>query len=880
MINLSTHFSIAKKVLSNGLTVLVKPVNHIPRVEAHLWYNIGSKHENVNEKGMAHLMEHMLFKGTKNLSETDINLITHKLAGYSNAFTSHDYTAYVFRLPSNTWHHALGVFAECMETARFDPQMLASEVKTVIEELRLYNDDYQNAVIEALMAAIFPEHPYHYPVIGSKYDLAKLDRETLFAFYKKYYHPKNATLVVVGDVKAEDVFELAEQAFSHLTSPHEPVSSEFYFDHNLARKTVTLYRQVTTPWACSFYSVPGMREGKQHISDIASLILGGGKSSRLYKRLVEQDKLVSDIDSFSFDFFEITLFGIAFYPFNISDIAKIESIIDEEITKLATMPIAEWEFTAARKKTALDYSSLLESYEKQANLIGSYVLATGDEKGIETYLENLMSLDPLELQLFFKTYCSPLIKHAGYLLPLPEAELPRLEKLQRESDDLEQIILEKHVRTSPVEDGKLVNSLGFIPLSDFSYPKPEEFILDNGLQLIIHNNPLVSHVSCILSFKGGPLYDVNGKEGAFNFLLRLLTDRTAKRSSQDFHTFLETAGIMLAASTETIGIKCLSDDLTQALLIFKELLTEPSFDNETIEKIKQQLYSEISEFWDNPTDFIDQIAKMHIYQNHPYGKNIVGTQESIKALSISNLQSSFKQMISPREAILVVVGNIANFDIPSMVEQALGSWQGATVATITYPPVPEAHAQIISHPINRDQVVLAFAAPTISRTDEQYLSLALLDIILTGGSTGSAHSRLFQLREQTGLFYAIGGSLLYNAREEPGMMFIKTIISADKTQNAQELIIQTIQNVQENGITEDEFVMAKNLLLSSLVEAFETNTHMANTFLFLKKYNLSFNLFDKQVALLSILKIEEVNEVARKFCDPRNISTIRIGRLT
>lgn len=880
MINLSSHFSIAKKILSNGLTVLVKPINNIPRVEAHLWYNVGSKHENVNEKGMAHLMEHMLFKGTKNLSETDINLITHKLAGYSNAFTSHDYTAYVFRLPSNTWHHALEVFAECMQSARFDPQMLSSEVKTVIEELRLYNDDYQNAVIEALMAAIFPEHPYHYPVIGSKYDLARLDRETLFAFYKKYYHPKNATLVVVGDVKTEEVFDLAEQAFSHLSSPHEPVVSQFYFDHNLARKTVTLHRQVTTPWACSLFTVPGMREGNQHISDIASLILGGGKSSRLYKRLVEQDKLVSDIDSFSFDFFEITLFGVAFYPFNASDISKIEIIIDEEIAKLTTDPIADWEFIAARKKTALDYSSLMESYEKQANLIGSYALATGDEKGIESYLEKLMSLDPLELQLFFKTYCSPLIKHTGYLLPLPEKEIPRLEKIQRESDDLERTILEKHVRTTPVEDGKFVNSLGFIPLSDFSYPKPEEFVLENGLQLVIHNNPLVSHISCILAFKGGPLYDEKNKEGTFNFLLRLLTDRTAKRSAQDFHTFLETAGVMLTTSTETIGIKCLSEDLTTALSVFKEILTEPSFDNESVEKIKQQLFSEIGEYWDTPTDFIDQIAKMHIYQNHPYSKNLVGTQESIKSLSINDLQSSFKTMISPQEAILVIVGDIASFDIPSMVQEALGSWHGPKVAALSYPPVPEATAQIITQPINRDQVVLAFAAPTISRTDEQYLSLALLDIILTGGSTGSAHSRLFQLREQTGLFYAVGGSLLYNAREEPGMMFIKTIISAEKTEQAQELIIKTIQNLQKNGITEDEFVMAKNLLLSSLVEAFETNTHIASTFLFLKKYNLSFNLFDKQVALLSILKIEDVNEVARKFCNPHIISTIRIGRLT
>src|SRR5260221_1808279 len=126
---LTTKFKISKKILPNGLTVLVKSNHHIPRVEAHLWYNVGSKHEGLGERGMAHLLEHMMFKGTKNLSESDINLICQKLTGDANAFTSQDYTCYTFRLPSHAWQVALEIFAECMQHARFDSQMLASELK-------------------------------------------------------------------------------------------------------------------------------------------------------------------------------------------------------------------------------------------------------------------------------------------------------------------------------------------------------------------------------------------------------------------------------------------------------------------------------------------------------------------------------------------------------------------------------------------------------------------------------------------------------------------------------------------------------------------------------------------------------------------------------
>ena len=137
------RFTVFKKTLSNGLTILTRPVTHIPRVEAHLWYNVGSKDEANNERGMAHLIEHMLFKGTQELSESDINLISQKLTADANAFTSQDYTCYTFRLPSNVWQMALRIFADCMQNARFDKDMLASELKAVIEELRMYRDDFQ-----------------------------------------------------------------------------------------------------------------------------------------------------------------------------------------------------------------------------------------------------------------------------------------------------------------------------------------------------------------------------------------------------------------------------------------------------------------------------------------------------------------------------------------------------------------------------------------------------------------------------------------------------------------------------------------------------------------------------------------------------------------
>lgn len=879
MADRSPEFRVFKKTLSNGMKVVTRPIHHVPRVEAQIWYNVGSKHEDAHEKGMAHLIEHMLFKGTNKLSESDINLITHKLTGYTNAFTSHDTTSFIFRLPSNAWKHALSIFADCMENARFDSQMLCSEVKAVIEELRMYRDDFQSTVIQSLIGAIFPEHPYHYPIIGSKYDLAHLERDTLFKFYKKHYHPANATLIIAGDVEPEEVFQAAEEMFGHIPASTPVSQDSFYFEDDIISKTVTLYRQVATPWCCFAYTVPGLQDQKNHLLDIASLILGLGRSSRLYKRLVEQEQIAADVECFTLDFVEKGIFGITVYPIKAGDIPTIEKIINEEIAKLTTGPIEDWEFTAAQKKVSLDYTNLLESMEKQATLLGSFMLATDDPTSLERYFNNIQNLTKNELQDFFARYLSTSKQHKGYLLPIPEKDLPLLSELQQKSDALEKVILEKHHRTSPVEPGKLVDSIQLPPLSDFHYPQPQEFMLENGLTVLFHNNPLVPQVSCILEFKANSYYDPENRQGLFNLLLEVLTDHTAKYPSDAFHKLLETNGISLSSTSQGVVIRCLSEDLGQALHLLGELLTNPSFDENTIEKIKQQLFNEITEYWDNPLDFVDQLAKDHIYQNHPYHKNSMGSLESIKAITADDLATCYKTLISPQGAIFSIVGDLSAYDLPTLIHERLGIWNGNSIPSLDYPTLAPGNAQILTHPLNRDQVVLAFVTPTITRTDPSYLLYVLLDTILTGGSGGSMSSRLYQLREQTGLFYAIGGSLVHGAREEPGMMSIKTIVSADKVDEAQKLIMETIANLQEHGITQDEFTMAKNLLLSSLVDYFEANMHMAYTFSFLKKYNLSFNLFDKQLAALSIIKIEDVNLIAQKLCKPEIISVIRVGRV-
>jgi zinc protease len=872
------RFTVFKKTLPNGLTILTRPVTHIARVEAHIWYDVGAKDEALHERGMAHLIEHMLFKGTQELSESDINLISQKLTADANAFTSQDYTCYTFRLPSNSWQVALQIFADCMQNARFDKDMLASELKAVIEEMRMYRDDLQGALIEHMLAAAFPEHPYHNPIIGSKQDLCALTRDNLYAFYKKHYHPGNATLVVVGDVQPEEVFAAAEKYFSDIPAATNYQRLKHYFNDDICSKTTTLHRPTSNPWFSYLFKIPGFNEGKNHLIDIASIIFSTGKSSRLYRRLVNKEQLALDIDCTVYDLVEkgILFFGV--WPTTDTSWEQIEEVLNDELTFLAENFVEDWELDAAKKRTHIDLTSLLESTEKQAFVIGNSYLSSKNASFIDDYLAAIDGITKEDIRQFFFDFLSPSLMHKGYLLPISENDAERLKIIHQLSDELEKEILRTHVRSTPVEPARLAETIQAPPQQFKPTPQPTSFTLKNGLEVLYYHNPLVPQVVGVLCLKGNHLYEEADHAGAFGMMMRVIADGTKELSPDELSQFLEEKGIHFAAGSDNLALRCLTEDFQVALDLLAGVVKNPTLRPISIEKVRNQMLSEIEELWDNPLDYIDQIARETIYQNHPYHKNPNGTLESVEAINKAFLQKYCDAFIVPSQAVLVIVGDLTGINIESAIAKAFDDWKGKPVDDIVFPAMPAFTPEAMHIPQQREQTVLGFMAPSIARSHPDYNALALLDIVVTGGAGGSPASRLFALREESGLFYMIGGSLLYGSHLQPGMHFIKTIVAPDKAEQAQTLILNTLDNVGKNGITQEELELAKNIYFASSAELFETNAQIAQTFLFLKKLNLSFNLFDKQGQILSILKLDQVNNIARKYCTKDSMGLISIGR--
>lgn len=867
-----------KRVLANGMTVLVRPVHSLPKVSIQLWYNVGSKDEKTNEKGIAHLIEHMIFKGTKLLSESDINMITHLLSGSTNAFTSWDYTGYLFNMPVQHWHEVLPILADCMQNVSFKDDHLNSEMKAVIQELKMYRDNYHRTLIMEMMSSIFPDHPYHFPVIGYKQDLFDVHADRLRAFYKKHYSPNNATLVIVGDVDVEDVFAQAKKYFESIPADKNYKKEKFYFNKDLLSHGVTIYRDVQQPYAVSAFVIPGAETKNEHLVDVLNYILGSGKGSRLYRRVVDELQLATSLASFPFLLFEHGMFLITFEPKDVKDIKKIQAIIQEEIDSIVKDGLSDEEVTRALKQARMQYYGLLESIEAQAREIGRAYLSTGDENFAFHFLDKPKKEIQKDIQQLLKEYFKKSNMHTGLILPLDQEDKKEWTKLQKESDEYDVTFLAARERTTPIEEPSYIKNIKVKEAERFNFPKYQTLTLSNGLKVLYYNNPNTPKINLVIDFKARPYYDSDVLPGLYQFVASMLTEGTKNYSATELAKELEERGMSLQVVPGGISMSLLSSDLQRGLELLEEIITSPRFDADEIEKVRTQLLTEIKLFWDNPSQFASQLVAQELYKGHPYSKNVLGTEESIKKITKKDLVEFHKKYFSPQGARMAIVGDIGNYDLKSVLDKGLANWKGQAIEEVAFPKLAAVKPCEKIHPINRDQAVLCFAGLSVERKNPEFDKLLLFDQIFSGGALGSLHSKLFQLREQSGLFYTIGGSLVSGASEQPGIVVVKTIVSLDRLAEAEKAIKEVITKAVDE-ITPAELQEAKHAIINSMVNNFATSAGMASVFLNLDRYGFPEDYFDTRAQKLATISVDQVKEAVKKVLRNDAMFTLKVGRL-
>jgi zinc protease len=506
-------------------------------------------------------------------------------------------------------------------------------------------------------------------------------------------------------------------------------------------------------------------------------------------------------------------------------------------------------------------------------------LATGDENYVFTSLEQSEDILKGQIEDIVRSYFRATVMHKGFVLPLPQSEKNEWAVLQEESDKEDAAILSARERSTEVGGAVYANSIDVQVPAQFHFPQPQVMQLSNGLKVLYHSNDMTPKINIILEFKArGAYFDPQDQQGLYAFVADMMTEGTKNYTSEELADAIESHGMSLNVYPGGVALKMLKKDFVFGLRLLKEVLTQATFPESEIEKVRDQLLTDIKQYWDEPRSFVGHLVREVIYKDHPYSKQSIGTESSINAITRQNLVDFYKKYISPAGAHIAIVGDFDDYDLQQELEKVLGDWQGPIVEDMHYPQLVCVDQQEINYPINRDQVALCLAQLSIDRRHPDYDAYLLFDQIFGGGALGSMSSRLFDLREQTGLFYTIRGALTAGTDEQPGMFMVRTIVSVDRLAEAEKAIKNTIDTVVDT-LTEIDLEQAKSAVINTLVDNFVSNSDMAQTFLYIDRFKFPADYFDKRVAEIKKVTLDDMKKAVTNILKSDKLITVRAGRV-
>lgn len=417
---------VLKTQLENGLTIVLKEMHHAPVTSFWVWYNVGSRFERPGHTGIAHWVEHMMFKGTPQFPSGVLDRIVSREGGQWNAFTWIDYTAYYETLPSDRIGLSLQIESDRMVNTIISPEETDSERTVIISERHMSENRPTFHLFEEVQAAAFRVHPYHHMVIGDETDLKTMTRDDLYGFYRTWYAPNNATVIVVGDFESDAMLAQITEHFGNIkTRPLPDLNIRPEPDQRGERQVNVKGPGDTSYLTLSYKSPPASSDDYFALALLNAAFTGGSalgqggssnKSSRLYKSLVSTQKAVTaaawirpTADPFLYTFIAIPPPG--------SDLTALEAALDAEIARLATEPITQNELDRARKRARVEFTRASESITGQARMIGMAEVLTGDYQWFETALAKLDAITLEDIERVRATYLNKDKRTVGRYIP-------------------------------------------------------------------------------------------------------------------------------------------------------------------------------------------------------------------------------------------------------------------------------------------------------------------------------------------------------------------------------------------------------------------------------------------------------------------------------
>ena len=856
--------------LPNGLRVLTKEVHSAPVVSFGVWYKVGSRNEHTGITGISHLLEHLMFKGTRRYRVGEIARTLFLNGASFNANTYYDWTSYFETLAADRLELAVQIESDRMNDSRIAKEDLDSEMTVVRSELEGGENDPETLLRQAVTAAAFQVHPYHWPVIGWRSDVEHMPREALRRYYRTYYGPNNATVVIVGDFETEHALGLIGKYFGPLEPIPTPPRVYTTEPDQRGERRVTVNQAGALPIVTVAYKAPAAASPDFYALDVLATVLGEGRTGRLYQALVETE-LAASVDAGAPSLHDPFLFFVTATAQPGVPAGKLEGALLDEIERARAGPITAEELARAVRQIESSFAYQTESVTAQSREIG-YWSMVDDWRYLTTYLERIRALAPAAIQTVADRYFQADTRTVGHFVPTLGGAFAGLQ---------------------PQEAAARVERPGrgarAIPIPPVSAMPPVDrhitrFALANGVTVVVQENPASPTLALRASLPAGRVLDPEDRSGLAPMTAAMLSRGTEHRSALEIATLLEDVGATLSAGAESLATmlsgRAESRDFDRLMDLLAETLQSPMFPSVELGRLKGQSLAQLAQAKDDPESVAERAFARAIYpQGHPLRPPTFDeAEQAIGRITRDDLVEFHRRHYGPDHLILVIAGDVSADGVRAAVEARLGAWPrnpGATLPPVLDVPLQAAALEILMPIADKSQTAIQWGhAGGLRRRDPDFYAAQVMNLVLGGG--GALNSRLGRvIRDELGLAYTVGS--FFDANLYPGPLEVVLGTNPANAWKAVEALVREVKRLRDRGITQRERDEAVAYLTGRFPLRLETNTGMVDVLWAMEFYELGADYLDRYGDHYRAVTVAQANQAARTHLHPDRATLVIAG---
>lgn len=872
-----------ERTLPNGLKVYAIRDTSTANVSVQVWYDVGSKDDPAGKSGFAHMFEHLMFKGTKNLVDEQMDRLTEDVGGYNNASTNSDYTNYFEVVPANHLERLLFAEGDRMASLVVSEKVFASERDVVKEELR-------NRVLASpygkLFYIYFPNisystHPYARPGIGSIEDLDAATIGDIRAFHATYYRPDNAVLVVAGNFDPAQLDKWVDKYFSGIAKPNRPIPRVTVAEPPRTAATRQTVYEANTPLPAVLlsYQLPPDNDPDTPALAVLDGILSGGENSRLYRNLVYRDQLAAQADTFldtrqstgSYAMYAILAGG--------KSAEDGEKAMRREIADLRDKPVSDAELAEAKNEILTASLKSRETAEGKASTLANSIIVGGNPKAADQQLAAIAGVTAADVQRVARKYLGD--NQSAALIYLPDnmakgakgdtiavASTVKVAPLVVPSDVV--------IHTQAPEGQRVAVPAPGAPISP-AIPRATETRLANGLRVIVVEKRDLPIVTATVVAPAGGGSDLSGKAGTAALAADLLTKGTATRSAEQIAQQVESLGGSIGAGADwdaafaTVTVK--ADQVDPALAILADVARNPAFAQAEIDRARKQALDGVAVQLKDPGALSGIVASRTVFGDQAYGNLLSGTVTSLPKITRDDIAGAYRNAWIPSQAALVVVGDIAQKDATALAQKLFGDWKTGVHDGVPAGDSARAGPRVIVVDMpGAGQAGVVIARPGIARADKDFYAAQVANATLGVGFTSRLNR---EIRIKRGLAYGAGSSV--DARRAPGIVTASTQTKNPSAPEVVSLIAAEMKKLGEAPVPAAELDSRKAVLVGGFGRRIERTDGIAGALADYVAEGVPLDTLSTYIPSIQGVDPSKVQAAAKKVLDPAGASIIVVG---